>query len=363
MTHYQEERTFGCRVSDAWTYRGLKTVVLENETIRVLVLADKGADVYSFVHKPTDTDFLWRSPWGVRDPHKFLPTTGAGPSVWLDVYEGGWQTVVPHGGYPSTVAGAELGLHAEISTMPWDATIIEDTPERVAAKFRVRGQRTPFSAEKTLSIESGSSTLTIEETVTNEGEEPADCVWLEHIALGPPFLSPACRLDVAPSTVLNHETKVESNSRLAPGGRGTWPHTGAADGSEVDLRQLRGKDTRAVDMAYMTDMAEGWYALTNEDLELGFALSFPKDVFQYLWYWQSSGAYGYPWYGRTYNVGLEPCTSYDNGGLAQAIENGTARRFAAGERLSATIRATAFTGAGEVTRVTPEGRVERGAGR
>ncbi len=63
--HYQDERTDGCRISDAWTYRGLKTVVLENELIRVVVLADKGADVYSFVHKPSDTDFMWRSPSGV----------------------------------------------------------------------------------------------------------------------------------------------------------------------------------------------------------------------------------------------------------------------------------------------------------
>ncbi len=43
--HYQDERTSGCRISDAWMYRGHKTVVLENELIRVTVLADKGADV------------------------------------------------------------------------------------------------------------------------------------------------------------------------------------------------------------------------------------------------------------------------------------------------------------------------------
>ncbi|HJP28733.1 MAG TPA: DUF4432 domain-containing protein, partial [Dehalococcoidia bacterium] len=95
--HYQEERTTGCRVSDAWTYRGLKTVVLENEIVCVTVLADKGADIYSFVHKPTDTDFMWRTPWGVRDPKTTVPPTGDPSSIWLDFYEGGWQTVVPHG--------------------------------------------------------------------------------------------------------------------------------------------------------------------------------------------------------------------------------------------------------------------------
>jgi hypothetical protein len=71
--HYQDERTSGCRVSDAWTYRGLKTVILENELVRITVLADKGADISSFVHKPTDTEFLWRTPWGVRDPRYTVP--------------------------------------------------------------------------------------------------------------------------------------------------------------------------------------------------------------------------------------------------------------------------------------------------
>ena len=86
--HYQDERTHGCRVSDAWTYRGLKTVVMENSLIRVLILADKGADIYSFVHKPTDTEFMWRSPWGVRDPRKFVSSTGSTQGMWLDYYEG-----------------------------------------------------------------------------------------------------------------------------------------------------------------------------------------------------------------------------------------------------------------------------------
>ena len=45
--NYQEERSSDCRISDAWTYKGLKTVILENNLIQVIVLADKGADIYS----------------------------------------------------------------------------------------------------------------------------------------------------------------------------------------------------------------------------------------------------------------------------------------------------------------------------
>ena len=71
--HYQNERNHGCRVSDAWTYRGLKTLVMENELLRVVVLADKGADILELVHKPTDVDFLWRSALGSARPLEVRP--------------------------------------------------------------------------------------------------------------------------------------------------------------------------------------------------------------------------------------------------------------------------------------------------
>ena len=85
--HYRIERNYGCRISDSWTYRGHKTAIIENEILRVVVLIDKGADIYEFLHKPSDTDFVWRSPWGVRDPKQFVPTTGSGTELWLDQYE------------------------------------------------------------------------------------------------------------------------------------------------------------------------------------------------------------------------------------------------------------------------------------
>ena len=34
-TNYREERSEGVRVSDAWTFRGLKTVILENLNIEI----------------------------------------------------------------------------------------------------------------------------------------------------------------------------------------------------------------------------------------------------------------------------------------------------------------------------------------
>ena len=321
-----------------------------------MVLADKGADIYSLVYKPIDVDFLWRSPWGVRDPRRFIPTTGDGVGVWMDVYEGGWQTVVPHAGYPSEVAGADLGLHAELGTLPWDSKIVEDSPSRVSAKFWARGPRTPFFVEKTLSLEAGSPVLILEESVTNEAEEPASAAWLEHVALGPPFLADGCRLYVPPCKIINHPVPTASSSKLKPGGESPWPNALGLDGGSIDFSRLPGKEDRSLDMAYLADMQQGWYAVTNEQLGVGFALSYPSEIFRFLWFWRSlGGGWGYPWYGRTYNVGLEPCTSFDNTGLANAIANGTALRFEAGETVKAKITATAYTEPGAVLGVGEDG--------
>ncbi|MFW6175071.1 MAG: DUF4432 family protein [Chloroflexota bacterium] len=360
--HYEGERTHGCRVSDAWTFRGMRTVVMENETVRAIILADKGADIYSFVHKPSDTEFMWRTPWGVRDTRRFVPTSGAPQHNWLDVYEGGWQTVMPHGGYPSTVAGAEYGLHGELNTIPWDAEVFEDSANRVSVRFRARGYRSPFFVTKTLSMESGSPVLTVDESATNEAEESADAVWLEHVAIGPPFLSEKCRLFVPPETrLITHPTDTSPSSKIQPGWEGQWPNVPSKAGGTIDFSRMPPKADRSLDQAYLNGMSEGWYALTNEETGVGFGLQFPTDPFQYLWFWRNlGGGWGYPWYGRCYNVGLEPCTSLGNTGLVNAQQNGSARRFEAGETVSATIRAIAYTGTQPVSRIDSAGIVHRG---
>ena len=356
--HYQLERNYGCRVSDAWTYRGLKTAVLENELLRVVVLIDKGADIYQLVHKPTDVDFLWRTPWGVRDPARFTPTTGSGFGSFFDHYEGGWQTVLPGGGDPSQYGGADMGLHAEASTMPWDCAVIADTPETVSIKCWVRTYRTPFFFEKTLKLNSGSPVLEIDEALVNEGEEPVDCVWGEHVALGPPFLSEDCVIDLPGGTLTNHPVELHPNNRLKPNATGGWPLTEAKNGDSIDLSRVPPKSIGAYDMSYVSDMPEGWYAVTNQRTGVGFGLLFPREVFPFLWYWQSfGGGSGYPWYGRTYNVGLEPFTSDTNGGLVRAIENGTALRLEPGQRIDASLKAVAYTDAQGVDGIKPDGTV------
>ena len=144
-------RHYGCRITDDLIYKGLRTLFLENDLVRVGVLLDKGADIFQFLHKPTDTDFLWRSPNGIVNPGT-LPGAASYGGSFLDFYHGGWQEILPGGG-PVDYRGAELGLHGEVTHLGWDC----EHPRR-PAKTRLRCGlsvnclRTPFRLERTMRL-------------------------------------------------------------------------------------------------------------------------------------------------------------------------------------------------------------------
>ena len=356
--HYQTERTSGCRISDSWTYRGLKAVIMENELLRVTVLADKGADIFEFVHKPSDTDFMWRTPWGVRDPSLFIPSSGWGEGVWHDMYEGGWQTIAPTGGYPGEYMGAEIGQHNESALMPWDCQILTDTPEQVSAKFWVQSYRTPYWIEKTLTIEQGSAALKVSESVTNLAEEPTECVWGQHIALGEPFLNAGCRLDLPGGSVYGLGDGSMPGSRFAAEGRGEWPNCTGPNGETVDLRQIPARSERIEDIAVFHELTDGWYAVTDPNKGIGFGFAFPKSIFEYIWYWQVFGGKGgYPWYKRTYNVGLEPFSSLPSGHPMPPGDEKTSITMEAGETRTAEMVAVVYESTSGVNSISPDGKV------
>ena len=356
---YTHERNYGCRVSADYTYRGLRTVVLENRMLRISVLADKGTDIIEFLYKPKDVDFLWRSPLGVRNPSLAVETKAAAIGSFLDYFEGGWQLCFPNGGWATNYKNAELGLHGELCNVPWSVAILRDEPEEIAVKFSARTYRTPFYMERTFSLSGERPVLTLREKVVNEGEEEMDLMWGQHPSLGPPFLSEHCRID-APARKVEICTQAAPNTRLKPGETFPWPIVEGRDGKPLDLSRIAPPNARVADQAYLLEFEDGWFAVTNEEQRVGFGLRFQKDVFPYVWYWMDyHGEMGYPLYGRTYVIALEPFTSYPRFGLAEAVKRGRQMTLAAAETVEVEFQAVAFEGAETVSRITENGDVLR----
>jgi hypothetical protein len=342
---------------------GWRAVHLRGAEVEVTILPEKGGEIYAFTarrHGPRGTDVLWKSPWGLRPPP--IPSSAGQESqaVWLDHYGGGWQELLPNAGGACTVNGAPHTFHGEASVVPWETEI--DVPRggypRLHLKVRLR--RTPLRVEREMWLDPDAPVLHIRERITNEGAVPQPFMWGHHPAFGAPFLDGGCRLDVPAKTFLAHTPQVSPTSPIAAGIRSPWPHAARADGSgTLDLSRIPGPDSPTDRFGYLLDLEAGWYALSNDALGLGFALTWPLDVFPCVWLWQElRGTQSYPWYGAAYVMGVEPHTSPTPEGLATAIERGTARTLQPGESLEATLTATLFTPRGTVTHVTPDGAVQ-----
>lgn len=345
MSIYKPQRNWGARVLE-YRYRGMRAVFLENESLRVGVLADKGTDVFEFNYKPRDMDFVWLTAGGVRNPTSYLSTSPDPLATFMDYYPGGWQEIFPNGGAPSSNLGARFGQHGEVSNLPWDYEIVEDDEDYVAVRFSVRTQKTPFYLEKELRLRSGESRLHVEETLANESETSLHAMWGHHLAFGRPFLEEGCRIHLPEgATVIPHDVPTHPKGRRVRGGKNyVWPFAEGESGEEVDLSVLPKRGTLP-EMLYITDLSGGCYEIENPEKDLSLRVEWDVGQMPYLWYWQEYGASNfYPWYGRHYNIGLEPFSSFPTNGLEEAVDNGTALSLGAGERRRFSLRAEVFEG-------------------
>jgi galactose mutarotase-like enzyme len=353
---YHHNRNYGCRITE-FIYEGYRSVALENEKLRVTVIADKGTDIYEFLYKPRDVDFMWRTYTGLRERAHFLAASPRAAGPHMDFYEGGWQELFPNCGNLSLHQGAEVGQHGEVLLLPWRYHIVKDEPEEIEVRFEVRTVRTPFHLVKSLSLRRGEPVLRIRERVTNEGGQEVDFTWGHHPAFGWPFIDERCRIDVPRCRIRTYEEYTPQTSRLKPAQDSLWPVAEGRDGGPVDLAEIPGPEAAAHDMVFLEGIEDGWYAVTNVASKIGFALRYPADLFKVLWYWQVlRGGRDYPWWSATYNIALEPCATLPV--LARAAGRGDALRLAAGESRESELLAIAYEGLERVGSVSDEGKVE-----
>lgn len=350
-----ENRHFGCRITDDLVYKGLRTVFIENSAIKVGILLDKGADLFQFIDKKTDTDFLWRSPSGIIDPGKYRETIANSSGSFLDFYHGGWQEVFPGGG-PVNYRGADIGLHGEVTHLGWDMDILIDRVDEIAILLSVTCLRTPFKLERTLRLKGDEAVLFIEEKLTNLSSEAQDCMWGHHPAFGAPFIHEGVRIQVPAETSQAHDPKFATSSILAPGESFQWPNANVA-GRKMDLSTVPSQSDGFCELIYLKDLKAGWYAVVDEQKEVGFGLSWPLDVFPNIWFWLVYGkAPGYPWWNRVTCIALEPWTSIPNN-LNEAIKQGNQLVVKGGESISASMTAVVIHGNRTINHISLDGTI------
>ena len=330
---------------------GWRAVRLRNDGMEVVLLPDKGSEIYALRSLRHGVDVLWKSPWGLRPPPLRVSTGDDSAVAWLDHYGGGWQELFPNGGDACTVLGGAQPFHGEASLAPWSYAIASQAgrPDVPEVRLALRCTRLPFAIEKRLWLEPNRPVLRLWERVTNVGAIAAPFMWGHHPAYGAPFLEARCRLEVPATTVEASEPAWQRSA----GQRSAWPHAGGAD-----LSLVPGPEARVSRLNYLVDLSDGWYALTNPQLGLGVGLAWPREVFSCIWLWQElCGTGTAPWFGTSYVMGVEPHTSHPGQGLARAIERGTARTLTAGESLEMDLAAVLFEPRGAVSGIATDGTV------
>lgn len=352
---YSSERNYGCRINEYY-HRGLKFLSLENELLKLSIIVDKGTDIFELIYKPLDLDFMWKAPGGIRETSKFIPTTANSLGNNIDYYEGGWHEALPGGG-PFNYRGAEIGLHGEVALIPWNFYIEEDNAKHISVVLTCRTYKFPFFVKKRISLDSASMLVGIEESLTNESNQEIEFMWGQHPTYGKPFLDGKCRIDIKADEFIKEPDFNPDTSYLDKEYEGKWPIGRTKDGLDIDFSLVPpGRDSTA-DIFYLKKIQEGWYAVTNQDLKIGIGLYWDLKLFPYIWYWMVfNGVKDYPWWGNTYNIGLEPWSSIPMN-FESARKNGKVLKIKGNEIISTFFKVVIYKGLEKVGKITEEGEV------
>jgi hypothetical protein len=82
-----------CRVG-VGDLAGWRSVVLENDAVRVVVLPDKGAEIHQITDLRSGANLLFEAPWGLHPPGS-PPLPGSGDDEFMWNYAGvrlPWQS-------------------------------------------------------------------------------------------------------------------------------------------------------------------------------------------------------------------------------------------------------------------------------
>jgi hypothetical protein len=282
--------------------RGMRAFqVSTGSGLEFTTLADRCLDIPDFRHN--GRSICWNSGVGPAGPGFY----DAGGLNWLRSFFGGMLTTCGLGNAGSSCedGGAAYGLHGRIANTPaervaWGAEWVGgDYVLWVSGEMRearVFGPR--LVLRRRISTSLGSNSVTIEDTVENEGHSEEPFLLLYHVNAGFPVLDEGSEVRIDSTVTPLGDFAAEG---LSDSMNGTAPNHGIAERCYVhDIKPDSGGMAQA----------ELW----NPRIGLGFRVRYRKAELPNLWQWNMFGE-------RDYVMGLEP-GNCGPGGRAVAKANG-----------------------------------------
>ena len=266
------------------SWHGQKAWVLENDTIRTVVVPDVGAKIVSLVDKRTERE--WLVGLGKRP---FLQIPYAAPFTEQDM--SGWDEMFPtivacDYPAPGKYKGAPLPDHGEVWAMPWTV----EATDKDSLRMRVQGKAIPYRLTRTLTF-SNPNTLIMHYELENLSSEPMPYLWSAH----PQFICP----DGA-TIVLPPEVKEVCNSLPADWGWGEpeqrfdWPEAISVDGQPTRIDKS-GPATlnKAYKFFVVPEISVGWATVVRNKTKDWLKFDWDAAQIPYLGLWVDQGIFSH----------------------------------------------------------------------
>jgi len=328
-------------IDTSWQLHGLRVIRLENDQLCLDVLPELGAKIYNFIHKPSGRNLLFHNP-------RLDPAPAAFGACFDDNWCGGWDELLPNDLPRPAPGGDMLPDHGEFWAQKADWQVLSVSATSCEVRFSMNGRVLPTRFEKTILLTAGDPFARVRYSYANQGPEEFPALWNLHPALA---VGAHTWLDVPAGHCMTdpwREKRFPGNAAF------DWPHAVDRDGRKVDLRRVEPESSAVADMHYLTDVSQGWYAVTDQQAGVGFALSFPLAVFPHAWLFRTFGG----WRGLNTLI-LEASSGYPYD-LEVAARNGTCLRMKPHATLEAEVLAIPYAGMKSVAGVEANGRVVPG---
>ncbi len=290
-------------------FRNRRAIEIENEKVRVTVLAE-GGHVAQIIDKPTGVSPLWIPPWPSIEPSAFDPTRhkdygGDSESKLLAGIMGHNLCMDIFGGPSEAEAAAGMTVHGEASVAAYD---FEAQPDGFLQRAALPEARLRF--ERRLSLSPGSTVIRFRETVENLAALDRPIAWTEHVTLGPPFLERGATEFRAPAT---RSKVIESDFTEGKGFQKTgaefdWPLCPRKDSGWIDLRVYPNLPVSAGYSTHLMDphREQAFFVARQPSSGVVFGYVWKRADFPWLGRWEENHCRTHaPWNGRALTCGLE----------------------------------------------------------
>lgn len=316
-------------------WHGRKAYLLQNDSIRLVTLTGGGhiaefrfADASPFSH----LNPLWVPPWKTMEPYNYSEKNHA--RSYGSLLEGkllsgisGHNICLDYFGPPTQAETRQvLSQHGEAPMLRWRKTESRTDRQKTSLTLSTDLPAAGLSFSRNLRIRQGAPVVYFTETVTNKNRKDHFFHWVQHVTLGPPFISARDSQVALPGTkgmTFPHPYN-RKNSLLATNRSFRWPLAPALKGGSVDLRHTLLRQGTGIVVGVLLDPRSnlGFVAAVNIPHRLLIAYCFDRNDFPWVAVWEENRAIeGPPWKKRTETRGLEfgttalPVTRQENASM------------------------------------------------